>query len=229
MIRAILFDKDGTFTDFRATWEGWLPGMIDALAREAEIDPEVIADILGFDRASGRLSPDGAFVTAPKMATAQALAAVTHWPRHRIFTWITERERQAEQVLVTPLAPYLSALRARGLRLGVLTNADRAEASHQLEASGALPLLDRLICCDDGFGAKPDPRGAADFADALGLARHEVVLVGDGRPDMAAAAGAGLRAVGVLTGTLSAADLAPPAEAVLPDITHLPGWLSSAG
>ena len=36
MIRAILFDKDGTLTDFRATWEPWMGVMIRDLCRRGE-------------------------------------------------------------------------------------------------------------------------------------------------------------------------------------------------
>jgi len=38
-----------------------------------------------------------------------------------------------------------------------------------------------------------------------------------------------MQTVGVLTGPASADVLAPHADAVLPDIGHLPGWLSDAG
>jgi phosphoglycolate phosphatase len=49
--------------------------------------------------------------------------------------------------------------------------------------------------------------------------------VGDSRHDLVAGRAAGMRCVGVLTGLADRADLSPLADAVLPDIGHLPGWL----
>jgi phosphoglycolate phosphatase len=54
-------------------------------------------------------------------------------------------------------------------------------------------------------------------------------MVGDGLADLHAARGAGLRAVAVLTGTATADMLAPLAEAVLPSVVELPGWLDAQG
>jgi len=52
-----------------------------------------------------------------------------------------------------------------------------------------------------------------------------VVMVGDSTHDLIAGRAAGMACVGVLTGTAVEGDLAPFADAVLPDIGHLPGWL----
>ncbi|WP_167767170.1 HAD family hydrolase [Jannaschia formosa] len=224
-IRAVLFDKDGTFTDFRATWEDWMARTIRELAAETGGVPEALADVVGIDLASGRIRPDGRFVTATNAQTAAVMAKVLDWPMARVEAWWSARVHQVRQVVVTPLDPLLAGLRTRGLRLGVLTNADAAEARRHLHALGALPHLDRVIACDSGYGPKPAPEGALAFAEELGLAPREVVLVGDGMTDMRAAEGAGMRAVAVTTGTLDRAALAPFAETVLDDIRALPGWL----
>lgn len=224
-VRAVLFDKDGTFTDFRATWEDWVAGAVRLLAEEAGGDAAALADIVGIDLGTGRIRADGRFVTATGAETAALLADRLGWPAARMEGWWRRRVRAVRQVVVTPLGPFLGALRGRGLALGVLTNADGDEAAEHLRTLGAAGLLDRVIACDDGYGAKPDPAGARAFADGLGLRPAEVVLVGDGMTDMRAAAGAGMRAVAVTTGTLDRAALAPHAEAVLDDIRALPDWL----
>ncbi|MGB3408008.1 MAG: HAD family hydrolase [Jannaschia sp.] len=229
MIRAILFDKDGTFTDFRKTWEAWMPTAIRALAAEAGVSAVAVAEVIGVDLQSGRIRPDGRFVTATNAETAAMLGPVLGWSATDVLDWWRPRVVAVPQVEVTPLAPYLTGLRDRGLCLGVLTNADEGEARKHLAELGALPYLDRVIGCDSGFGAKPDPAGAADFAKALGLEPRTVVVVGDGLTDMRAAAGAGMRAVAVMTGTQDAQALAPHAEVVLRDIEALPAWLDRNG
>lgn len=228
MIRAILFDKDGTLTDFRATWEPWMPGTIHALAAESGADVATVGDAFGFDFRAGRIRADGRFVTATGAETGAEVARAIGWETARLLDWLEPRSSVVVQVAVPGLPRLMARLSDAGLRLGVLTNADRVEAARHLERLGVAPYLSRVIACDDGFGAKPDPRGAADFADAAGLSRDAVLLVGDGLADLAAARGAGLRAVAVLTGTQDA-DALREAEAVLPDVTHLPGWLTANG
>lgn len=229
VIRAILFDKDGTLTDFRATWEPWMASMIRDLAKASGAEAEAVADGFGFDLTTDTIPATARFVTAPGYVTVNSVAGSIGWPPARLSSWLAPRSSQVEQVVVPGAVETLAALSATGLPLGVLTNADEAEAMRHLGHMGATPHLHRVIGHDSGFGAKPDPRGAADFADRLGLPRDEVLLVGDGFTDMDAAQGAGLVAVGVLTGTLDRAALAPRARAVLPDLTHVPDWLQAEG
>lgn len=229
MIRAILFDKDGTLTDFRATWEAWMPTMIGELARASGADAEVIARSFGFDLRRGRIEATGLFVTAPGHVVAAHVARQIGWRPDALSAWLAPRSAEVPQVPIRGLAELMGRLRDAGLTLGVLTNADEAEAMRHLERMGIAGMMSRVIGCDSGFGAKPDPRGAADFADGLGIARSAALMVGDGATDIAAGQGAGLPVVGVLTGTLDRAALARQTVAVLPDVTALPDWLAERG
>jgi phosphoglycolate phosphatase-like HAD superfamily hydrolase len=57
-----------------------------------------------------------------------------------------------------------------------------------------------------------------------------IAFVGDHIGDMAAARAAGVTAVAVSTGPVSAPDLAAAgADVVLPDLTAFPGWLARLG
>ncbi len=229
MIRAVLFDKDGTFTDFRATWEPWMAGVIRDLAAAARAPDDAIATAFGFDLGRGRILDDGLFVTAPVQAVVAQVARATGWSPEAVALWLGPRNAHVAQVPVPGVAALLSRLRRAGLALGVVTNSDEEEAMRHLRAMDLLEHFDRVIACDSGFGAKPDPRGAADFAARLGIAPGDVALVGDGLPDMGAARGAGMVPVAVLTGTLGRDALAPHAAVVLQDVSHLPHWLGGRG
>ena len=52
-------------------------------------------------------------------------------------------------------------------------------------------------------------------------------MVGDSTHDLRAGRAAGMQTVGVLTGTSLADELWPLADAVLPDIGHLPAWVAA--
>ncbi|GIT90514.1 phosphatase [Jannaschia pagri] len=226
MYRAILFDKDGTLTDFRKTWEAWLPGFIGGMAEQAGLAPERLADIIGFDLDLGVIRADGAFVTGTSAQMGQALAQETGWSTQQLVQWWDAKVIEVTQVPVLDLAPFLAGLRGRGLLLGILTNADEAEARTHLAAMGVLDAFDQVIGYDSGWGPKPTPDGALAFARTQGLAPSEVLVVGDGMTDMGAAHGAGMDAVAVLTGTLDREALSPHAVAVLDSIADLPHWLS---
>ncbi|MBC7181003.1 MAG: HAD hydrolase-like protein, partial [Roseovarius sp.] len=65
------------------------------------------------------------------------------------------------------------------------------------------------------------------FARAMAREPARVVMVGDSTHDLMAGRAAGMQCVGVLTGTASRADLESLADIVLPDIGHIPAWLTA--
>ena len=227
VIEAILFDKDGTLTDFRRTWDGWLGRTLRHLGRESGAEPAALAGALGYDLAAGRMAPGGLFSTASSNESACALAAVIGWPADRVAAWWSEAARHVAQVPVGDAPRLLDRLRARGLRLGVLTNDERAAALRHLGHLGVLDRLDGIVAADDGHGPKPAPDGALAFARAVGVPPGAVLVVGDGFTDRDAARGAGMRFAAVLTGT-QAAEAFAGADAVLADIEALPAWLDGA-
>lgn len=202
-----------------------MPGPIAELATLTDTAPDQIADAIGFDLATGRIRPDGRFVTATNEETRAVLQTITGMSAPDLEVFWEGRVMEVPQVPVPGLSTLMADLRARDLALGILTNADEAEARHHLASLGLGTTFDQVIGYDSGWGAKPAPHGALAFAQHVGLPPSEVLLVGDGMTDMLAAQGAGMRAVAVLTGTLDAAALAPHAEIVLDDIRALPAWL----
>ncbi|WP_308916922.1 HAD family hydrolase [Jannaschia sp. LMIT008] len=225
-IQAILFDKDGTLTDFRATWADWLGRTLVDLSDATGVPAAVLGDAVGYDVVAGAFRPRATFVTAPFARTCLALATAAERHPAWMEAWLADRQHPVAQVPVGDVAGLLRSLRDRGLRLGVLTNDSQEGARRHLDAGGLTPMLDRIVGVDDGFGAKPGPGGALAFADGLSLDPAGVLFVGDGLTDLQAAQGAGMPFVGVLTGTLDEGAFAG-AAAILPDIHHLPRWLDA--
>jgi phosphoglycolate phosphatase len=123
------------------------------------------------------------------------------------------------------LVPFLAALSARDLDLGVMTNDHEAVARAHLAEVGVVNMFDFIAGADSGYGAKPAPEPLLAFCRTVDVAPERAVMVGDSTHDLAAGRAAGMLCVGVLTGPASRADLAPLADAVLPDVGHLPDWL----
>jgi putative hydrolase of the HAD superfamily len=97
----------------------------------------------------------------------------------------------------TGAAEALAALRAHGLRLGVVSNFD-----HRLEpilaGLGLRPFFDAVVRPSEAGAAKPDPRIFACALARLGAAPEAAVYVGDDAElDVVAARAAGLAAIDV--------------------------------
>lgn len=89
----------------------------------------------------------------------------------------------------------LRALRAAGLRVGVLSDCsvELAEAWRELPVSDLVDA--RVLSCEEGR-RKPDPELFASVAERVGVAPRECLYVGDGDGDeLAGATRAGMRAV----------------------------------
>ena len=96
-------------------------------------------------------------------------------------------------------AEALSALRARGRRIAVVSNFDQ-RLPPILAGLGLAPLLDAVVLPGDAGAAKPDPRIFAEALARLAAAPAEAAFVGDDRErDLEAARALGIHAVDVAT------------------------------
>jgi phosphoglycolate phosphatase len=225
MIDALLFDKDGTLFDFRISWGRWATGFLAGLATDAA-HAERLGQAIGFDAASQGFAPDSPVIAATAADIAAALAPHLDGISVAALTErIDETAGSAPMSEAVPLRPLLAALRGRGLRLGVATNDSEIPALQHLAAHGITDCFDFIAGYDSGHGAKPEPGMCLAFAAACRLDPYRVAMVGDSRHDLEAGRAAGMRTVAVLTGIAKAAELAPLADVVLPDIGALPGWL----
>ncbi|MEX1662932.1 HAD family hydrolase [Thioclava sp. 15-R06ZXC-3] len=225
-VRAILFDKDGTLFDFDATWGVWACAQLAELARD-EAHLNELADAIAFDLVQARFDPASPIIAGTVAQAADLLLPLLPGrERAELIVQLDQAAQDVPLVAPVPLAPYLSDLRAQGLRLGICTNDSEGTARAHAGQAGVLALFDVIIGYDSGHGGKPTPRPLLAFADQLGLDPATVVMVGDSLHDLHAARAAGMRAVAVLTGPAKHDELAPEADVVLADIGALPDWLA---
>lgn len=227
--KGILFDKDGTLIDFRATWVPAYRGVADELAERLGGGGELAAsllDCLGYDVRSGEFAEDSillwetneaiaaAWYTSPEVAGRVDVLEV-------VLRHFSDVDRYPPQP-VGDLSALLGRLRGRGLALGVATMDDTAIAHAHLRHLGIVDRLDFVVGADAGHGAKPAPGMVHAFCAAVELEPAEVIVVGDTPADLLMARNAGCaRAVAVLTGAMPADALAVHADMVLPSIQEL--------
>ncbi len=223
---AIIFDKDGTLFDFAASWAAWTESVLRDIAPGNPAQAAALGRRIGYDLNARRFSPDSPVIAGTAAEIAACLApGLDHPHLPSLIARMNLLAAQAPVVEAVPLAPLLGALRARGLRLAVVTNDSEAPARAHLRAVGVEGLFDAILGADSGHGAKPEAGPLLAAARQMGVAPARAVMVGDSLHDLAAGRAAAMRTVGVLTGLALAADLAPLADAVLPDIGALPAWL----
>lgn len=225
-IHGIVFDKDGTLFDFHTTWADWTRDLLDVLAAEHSVAIERLARAVDFDATTGRFLPASPLIGATNREGAELLAAaIPGGDADRIETRIRLTSATAPLAPAVSLAPFLGDLAARGLKIGLVTNDTEEGARAHLGSAGVLEHFDFIAGYDSGHGAKPEAGALLAFARAMDLAPGAVVMVGDSPHDLLAGRAAGMRTLGVLTGIAETAELAPLADAVLPDIGHVPAWL----
>jgi beta-phosphoglucomutase len=181
---AVLFDFDGVIADTEnvhvAAWQrtfgvmGWQESD-ETCSRAAEID-------------------DRAFVLE--------VFARRKIEKGNVEGWVARKQELTLRLLADSprIYPGVPALveRLRGrVRLGVVTTTWRANAETVLEASGLRQAFEVVVAKEDVKAPKPDPECYRLALAKLKLPASEVVTLEDSPSGLAAARGAGIRAVAV--------------------------------
>jgi putative hydrolase of the HAD superfamily len=121
--------------------------------------------------------------------------------------------------------PLLAALRARGLRLGIVTNGVPDLQRTKLAGSGLEEAFDAVVISGEIDCGKPDPGIFHHILGEMGVPPAEAVMVGDnpGR-DVAGGRAAGLRTVWVQRNG-RARDPRHPADLECTDLSAILPWL----
>jgi len=193
------FDLDMTLIDSR-------PAILASFAGLGR-DTGTAIDLAAVDRRLGlKLEDELAFWYPPDQ---RAAAAALYRRRYvRLAGQMTTSLPGAHEAL--------AAVRAAGERVVIITAKHAVSVEPSLRAVG--------LEADEVFTFVHGPEKAA-VLNRISAAAY----VGDSPPDMAAAVQAGVRAVGVATGSFSADDLTRAgAEVVLGSLTDFPAWYRSA-
>lgn len=177
MLRALLFDLDGTLIDTA-------PEIADALNRtlgwlgHAPAEPAQVRAWIG----------DGARALVGKALAGPVSDEV--WARfHREYFDCCGTSSQ----LYPGTRELLERLHVQGVKMAVLTNKEHAFAHKLLTLHGITTSFDLLIGGDSLPFKKPDPRVVAHALEALGVTADETVLLGDSVTDVRTARATGLR------------------------------------
>ena len=148
----------------------------------------------------------------------------------KVAEYIRTYRKRADEVMAdrTEVLPgardVLDQLRDAGLKLAIVSQKLRHLVEAVLNREGM--RLDVVLGGQDVPDFKPDPGGLQLAMERLGVEADDTIFVGDTTIDAEAAANAGLRFVGVLTGVTTREEFAPYASiALLDSVEKLPEFL----
>jgi phosphoglycolate phosphatase len=196
MIRAVIFDLDGT--------------LVNSLADLADSMNEVLA-ACGHpthpEDAYRRFVGDGLAQLVERALPAEAR-------QDQVVELLTRRMsevyagRQTARTRPYPGVPeLLGALAERGLRTAILTNKADGPAREIAAALLEPHVFDRVRGARPGVPLKPDPTAALELASELGTKPSSCVFVGDSEIDIRTGRAAGMPTIGVTWGFRAERDL----------------------
>lgn len=179
-VRAVIFDWGGTLTpwhdiDLRAQWTAFATGYGTMACATGELAAAVLA---AEDAAWARSRTDGA---SSRLADILEAAGVPDGDARRAGQAAYEQFWEPHTVTHPDVRPLLEGLRARGIRVGVLSNTIWSREYHRgvFARDGVDDLIDGDVYTSEIAWTKPHPQAFLAAADAVGVPPERCVYVGD--------------------------------------------------
>lgn len=232
MIKAIIFDKDGTLIDFDSFWITVSINAINHILKRFErsdIPLEEILFAIGVE--NGVTDIDGLLCRGTYEQIALAINSVLK----RYGCYVSEEEivrmvleaynSNADSGVVMAtcenIKEVLTGLKKKGIKLAVVTT-DNPEITHKcLENLGVEALFDKIYTDDGKNPVKPDPYCAFDFSKFADAEKDEMIMVGDTMTDIRFARNAGIAVIGIGETEKKRERLRAYADVVTSDISHI--------
>jgi phosphoglycolate phosphatase len=187
-MRAVIFDLDGTLIDSLSD----IGGSLNHVLAEMGLP---VHPIEAYEEMVGEGAAELVRKALPSEKRAALHAEVLERYRARYRTHLVVDSRPYEGI-----EDLLAELERRGMPKAVLTNKPHAPAIAIVQQLLGRFRWDAILGQRDGVPHKPDPTGAHEIAERLGVARRDCALVGDSRIDVETARHAGMLPIGCLWG-----------------------------
>ena len=229
---AIIFDKDGTLLDFDAFWVTVSIKAIEVVLAQFRRQDVPVSEVLeAFGVHDGETDMNSTLCKG----TYEQLGGLMYDILHRYGceescetvtkALIEAYNQNADAGDVKPtcpdLAEVLTKLKARNIKLAVVTTDNMHITRTCLEKLGIIDLFDKIYTDDGEVPTKPDPYCVYHFSEFAGVDQANVIMVGDTMTDMRFAKNAGIAAIGIAKQEANTQILAPHAAAVIPDPSRI--------
>lgn len=190
MLKAILFDKDGTLVELGDTWNQATVEIVNQLVSESDLsanDQETFKQSIG-------VTPTGIISNSTVAAgsiddQAEAISQVLSHPVKDIAERIEAhyhdfvQNRLSKVSIVAEAVEVLQELKAKGYFLGIITNDNRSITHAMLKKAELLSYFDFIACADE-YGSKPDITSLKVIERDFNIPLNKMIYVGDSSVDM---------------------------------------------
>lgn len=187
--RAVILDLDGTLLDTAAD----LAAAVNAMLADAGRPRLPVDRVAAYVGKGAAVLVHRALTDDPEGRAPDA----EFEPAYRAFLEHYRVENGRSAVPYPGVLEGLEAMRARGLRLAIVTNKPQAFIAPLLAQCGIAQFFDLVVGGDTLARRKPDPLPMLHVCEVFGLAPAQVVAIGDSVNDALAARAAGMPVLAV--------------------------------
>lgn len=215
MIKAVIFDVDGTLLD---TERIYMKAWKEAAAEAGYVMPD---SVLQKTRAVN--TKDAARIFEEEIGNGFSYQAVRPI-RVRIAEEIIKRE---SPILKPGVLELLAFLEEKGIRLSVASSTNQQSTREHLAESRILDRFEVVVGGDMVTNGKPHPDIFLKAAEALRVAPEECIVVEDSPTGIRAAYAAGMKAVLVPDQAAITQEIIDMADVVLNSLLEMPAYLQT--
>ncbi len=217
---AVLFDLDGTLHDNNGAFRAAAHGVARDFAAEHAIDAELFWR--SYLEQGDRATLDVADIRAYMMGAALRAVGIGDAALARRVAEAYEAYHRSGLALFPGALDLLASLRARGIKVGLVTNGFAGTHRERIAFLGLDRSLDGAFFADDVGAYKPDPRIFLHACERLGARPERAIMVGDRWDcDIVGGRAAGLRVVWMnVCGELLPSDASHP-DAIVRTVVEL--------
>jgi phosphoglycolate phosphatase len=235
--RLIIFDKDGTLTDFSKIWIPLTKKRIACIIEEVDgpLDlRECLMRAWGVDLVRNWIDPRGPCVSAPHSEEILIGATVLYqsgisWNEakqavERAFERAdSQRDYRRDLHPIMGVKEMLKGLKDSGFLLALATCDLRDQTEEILRILGIAHLFDLIVSAEEVTHPKPHPQMVLTICERLNIPPGETVLIGDTETDMTMGKKAGLAlTVGILEGGITPrAEMEKAADVVIDSLAEI--------
>ncbi len=188
MKRALIFDLDGTLVES-------LPGIAASLNRSLDLHGlpgHSHAAVRGFIGDGAKMLVQRALTGASRLDLTESV--LKNFGEDYAISWSLGTEVYAG------IPELLATLKSKGIPLAVLSNKPHTFTVEIIEKLFPENTFATFLGNYEGLPHKPDPKGAFEIAEALGVSPEECILIGDSTMDLDTAKNASMESIAVTWG-----------------------------
>lgn len=218
-VKAVLFDKDGTFIDSHVYWGGIIRKRADALCAQYKLATDLsdlIQISMGLDTKSGRLMPNGPIALQPREVVIQHVlecleklgVAASSSDIADLFVEVHKKFLIGIDQYITLINGFVDLaekLRSYGVKIAVVTTDAVENTQSTLRYLNIEHLVDAVVGKESSTLPKETGMPALIALKMLDVEPCDAVCVGDAPMDVSMGTNAGCKAtIGVTTGQVPA-------------------------